>query len=91
MEKSKTFAVWVFGKCYLVQAMTRSGALRDLMGHIKSEVYVDLATGEQIYTAGVNGEAIIGSERYKNKTDPCQIPLAGVPETAASDDPGFVV
>lgn len=81
--KAKTHAVTIGGKLYLVMAQTRTGAIRDAIEHINRELrkdaHVDLATGEQIYQAGVNGDDIIGSDRYKRQVDPNQMDLTGVP------------
>lgn len=86
--KAKTHAVFIKqnDKTYLVQAQTRSGAVRDVVDELAKQMresaVVDLATGEQIYLAGKNNEPIIGSDRFKNNADPNQMPLAGIPETA---------
>lgn len=86
--KAKTHQVSINGKTHLVQAMTKAGAVRDVVEELAKQMrataVVDLATGEQIYSAGVNGDPIIGSDRFKNNADPNQIPLAGIPETAGA-------
>lgn len=85
--KSKTHAVTIGGKTYLVQAITKAGAIRDVIDRIcdelREQAVVDLATGEQIYLAGKSGQEIIGHDRFKNAVDPNQMGLSGIPETAA--------
>lgn len=88
--KAKTHAVSFEGRePVLVMAQTRAGAVRDAIEHINRELretaHVDLATGEQIYQAGVNGEIIIGSDRYKRQVDPNQMDLTGVPLTVDAE------
>ena len=84
--KAKTMQVHVGGKTYLVMALTKAGAVRDVVegiaGELRDSAVVDLATGEQIYRAGVNGDGIINSEHYKQQVDPNQLGLTGIPETA---------
>lgn len=80
--KAKTYAVQFGDKTYLVQAMTKAGACRDLLEHLSGTAYADLATGEQLYAAGQRGESIIGADKYVRVVDPNQLPLTGVPETA---------
>lgn len=87
--KSKTHAVTIGGKTYLVQAITKAGAVRDVIDRICDELretaVVDLATGEQIYLAGKSGQEIIGHDRFKNAVGPNQMGLAGIPETAGEE------
>lgn len=85
--KAKTHAVTIEGHgTRLVMAQTRLGAVRDRIEEIVAEIretaHADLATGEQIYEAGMNGVGILGHDRYANTVDPNQLPLAGLPETA---------
>lgn len=80
--KAKTHAVKLCGLTFLVHAITKAGAIRDLMEHLRDQASADLATGEQIYLAGAIGQEIIGIDRYKNSVDPNQPGLTGIPETA---------
>jgi hypothetical protein len=85
--KAKTYAVDFAGQTYLVQAITKAGACRDLLAHLAGGANADLATGEQLYAAGKTGQEIIGLDRYANVVDPNQMPLAGIPETARDEIP----
>lgn len=80
--KAKTYAVTFADRAYLVMAVTKAGAARDLLEHLSGKAHADLATGEQIYAAGKNGDEIIGADRYKRVVDPDQMPPVGIPETA---------
>jgi hypothetical protein len=73
------------GERHLVMAHTKAGALRGLRDHVLGEAVVDLATGEEIFDAGVEGRSIIDRDKFRVATDPNQIPLEGVPETASND------
>jgi hypothetical protein len=85
--KAKTYRVDFGGKTYFVNAMTKAGAQRDLLEHLNGQAVADLATGEEIYRAGVAGEKIIGADRYANAVDLNQMPLAGIPETEKEPTP----
>lgn len=84
--KAKAHAVTIDGRTHLVMAQTRAGAIRDVIEVLNDEMrkaaHVDLATGEQLYCAGVNGEPVIGTDRFKRQVDPNQLGLTGIPETA---------
>jgi predicted neutral ceramidase superfamily lipid hydrolase len=84
--KAKAHAVTIDGKLHLVMAQTKAGAIRDVVAELVKELvkdaHCDLATGEQLYAAGRDGTAVIGSDRFKRQVDPNQMPLAGIPETA---------
>lgn len=84
--KAKTYAVEFGGKTYLVQAITKAGAARDLLEHLAGSAHADLATGEQLYAAGQRGEAIIGADKYARVVDPNQLNLTGIPETAGATE-----
>ncbi len=84
--KAKTYAVQFGDKTYLVQAITKAGAARDLLEHLADSAHADLATGEQLYAAGQRGEPIIGEDKYKRATDPNQMNLTGIPETAGEKE-----
>lgn len=79
--KAKTYAVTFGGAVHLVQAITKAGAARDLLEHLRDNATADLATGEQIYAAGVAGQPIIGADKYAQAVDLAQLPLTGIPET----------
>lgn len=85
MAKAKIFQVSIDGVTYLVEALTMAGAARDVVEEIgkkmRDRAVVDLATGEQLYSAGKKGLLIINSDRYAKGDDPNQMPLEGVPET----------
>lgn len=85
--KAKTYAVQFGGNTYLVQAITKAGAARDLLEHLRDTAEADLATGEQIYRAGIEGRPIIGAEKYARSVDLRQMPLAGIPETEKEPAP----
>lgn len=76
--KAKIHAVELCGKTFLVNAITKQGAVRDLLEHLKDSVEVKVATGEQLFAAGRDGGSIIGEDRYKRAEDPNQIPLDGL-------------
>lgn len=84
--KAKAHAVTINGKTHLVMAQTKAGAIRDVLKVLTDELakdaHVDLATGEQLYEAGVKGQEVIGSDRFKRAVDPNQLGLTGIPETA---------
>lgn len=86
--KAKHYQVSLDGVTHLVVAQTTAGAVRDVIDHLTGDMrkraVVDLATGEQLYEAGIKNRTIIGSERYKREQDPNQLPLAGIPETAGA-------
>lgn len=86
--KAKIFQVSIDGETYLVEALTQAGAIRDAVGEVcgglRARAVVDLATGEQLYEAGISGAPIIGSEKYKQGVDPNQLMLPCVPETAGT-------
>lgn len=86
--KAKHYQVSIDGLTHLVIAQTQAGAVRDVIDHLTGDMrkraVVDLATGEQLYEAGIKNHTIIGSERYKREQDPNQLPLAGIPETAGA-------
>lgn len=83
--KAKTHAVTINGTKRLVMALTKAGAVRDAVDEMAEELrknaHVAIATGEEIYLAGKNGEPILNHDRFKNAVDPNQMPLTGVPET----------
>ena len=83
--KAKTYAVEFGGSSYLVMAITKAGACRDLLEHLAGKASADLATGEQLYEAGQAGVQILGQEKYKRQVDPNQLPLTGVPESAGEE------
>lgn len=76
--KAKTYAVTFGGAVYLVSAMTKAGACRDLLEHLSGQAEVELATGAQLYRAGADGQPIIGADKYANAVDPAQLTI---PET----------
>lgn len=82
---AKVHQVSIDGVTYLVEAQTKAGAIRDVVAVIsdglRKRAIADLATGEQLYHAGVKGIEVIGSGRFKNSIDPNQLPLDGIPET----------
>lgn len=82
---AKVHQVSLDGVTYLVEAQTKAGAIRDVIEVIvdgmRKRAIADLATGEQLYHAGVKGLEIIGSGRFKNAIDPRQMGLTGIPET----------
>lgn len=78
---AKVMTVKVSGELFFVQAKTKSAALRYVALYLMADAVVDLATGEQIYQAGVNGSHIIGSDRFNNNVDRNQLPLEGIPQT----------
>lgn len=72
--KAKTYAVTLCGKTFLVSAMTRQGAVRDLLENLRDTAVVDMATGEQLYRAGAVGDPIIGGAR-EEPANPAQTSL----------------
>ena len=87
--KAKVHAVtFGDGNRVLVSALTVTGALKaacdEKVKELRDGATVDLATGEQLYEAGMSGEAIIGHDRYANAVDPRQMVLDELPETAAA-------
>lgn len=80
--KAKVHAVTYGGKTYLVMALTKQGAARDLLEHISGEIDSQLATGEQLYAAGQRGDRIINEDKYKVAVDPSQQDLP-IPNTEA--------
>lgn len=84
--KAKTHAVTIEGfGTRLVMAQTCKGAIRgriaEIIDDLRDKARVDIATGEQIYQAGADGDGILGHDRFKKIVDPNQLPLAGIPET----------
>lgn len=67
--KAKVHNVTLFDHSYLVMARSKAGALRDLFDHIKEEAHSDVATGQQVYEAGRNGQEIIGIDKYSADAD----------------------
>jgi hypothetical protein len=87
--KAKVFQVFIpaiTSGTYLVEAQTKAGAIRGVIAHLDEQIRkaaaADLATGEQLYHAGKNGQDVIGSGRFKRAEDPNQMGLDGIPETA---------
>lgn len=82
---AKVHKVRIGDKAYFVEAQTKAGAIRDvvavLVEELRKDAACDLATGEELYRAGVDGLEIIGSCRFKNAVDPRQMGLTGIPET----------
>lgn len=81
--KNKSYSVTVHlspgnSHSYLVRAQTQAGAKKIIMQTIAALVESDLATGEQLYAAGVAGQVILGAE---DVTDRAQMPLQGFPMT----------
>lgn len=76
------------GDRHLVMARTKAGAKRGLRDFILGECEVDLATGEEIFDAGVAGLEIIDRDKYRSTADPNQIPLQGVPESVQTNGEG---
>lgn len=85
--KAKVHAVTYAGKTYLVMAQTKQGAARDLLAHIAGEIDSQVATGEQLYAAGVAGDPILFEGAYKQAVDPAQADLP-LPELTAAQGAG---
>lgn len=79
MNRAKIHAVTIGATTHLVWALTRAGAVRDVAEHLAGGAHVDVASGEQMYAAGVAGQTILGVDKYKNAVDPNQqdLPLNG--------------
>lgn len=82
--KAKVYNVHAFGESYLVMAMTKQGAARDLIEHLQDEgvLHTAVASGLDVYNAARDGVDIIGIDRYQRAEDPDQMPLDGVPEAS---------
>lgn len=83
--KAKTHAVTINGLTRLVMAQTKAGAVRDVVEELaedmRASAHVELATGEQLYVAGRDGETILNHDKFSRVVDPNQLPLTGVPES----------
>lgn len=78
----KVFKVEVLGKSFLVNALTRKGAIRDLSDALNELSVAEIATPADMYVAGLRSESILGIDRYTPESEPVQLPLGGVPEQA---------
>lgn len=88
--KPKIHAVVVDGIPYLVSALTKQGALSAVIEHLADQMRenatVDIATGEQIYAAGVNGDGILQHvELAPEPTSEAQPELPLAPEKFGED------
>lgn len=86
--KAKAYSVSVLGTSYLVFALTKQGAINNLIDHLRDgdAIYSEVATGEQLYNAGREGISIIAEEKYRRVVDKDQLPLEGLDTAVGGTD-----
>lgn len=76
--KAKVHHVQLFDRSFLIMARSKAGAKRDLFDALKDDAHADVATGQQIYEAGRDGQQIINLDKFANVVDPNQMDLDGL-------------